>query len=150
MPSAPQVGAQQVEIPTGAKHAQLAWQFAKFTLWDYGYLQGPTTNGYTEPTQAEKWAQIVAQDAGQIRASHHFPGNPMAEAVKLVMEDGRLGRTYAPTDVASPYYTDYMERAWEQVEYGRASVDQALDRAQQIIDSKQRDLYAQFGMKAPS
>ena len=36
-----------VAIPTGAKHARLAFDFAKYTLWDYGYVQGPTTNGYT-------------------------------------------------------------------------------------------------------
>ncbi len=140
------VGAQQVEIPTGAKHAQLAWDFATFTLWDYGYLQGPTTNGYTLLSQAQPWANIVAQNAGQTRAKNHFPGNPMAQALKLVMQDGALGRTYAPTDVASPYYFNYLDQAWQQIEYGRATVDQALDQAQHLIDVKQQALRAQFGM----
>jgi ABC-type glycerol-3-phosphate transport system substrate-binding protein len=140
------VGAQQIEIPTGAKHAQLAWDFTRFTLWDYGYVQGAAGDGYTVPAQAEKWAQVVVNSDARSRARNHFPGNPMAEAIKVAIRDGQLGRTYDPTDPATPYYVDIMNRAWQQMEYGRASVDQALDEAQRLIDARQRALFAQFGM----
>ena len=36
--------------------------------------------------------------------------------------------------------------AWQNIEYGRASVDQALDRVQQLVDAKQKVLHAQSGM----
>lgn len=136
-----------VAIPTGAKHAQLAFDFAKFTLWDNGYVQGPTTNGFTIADQANKWASVVTKTAGNIRASHHFPGNPMAKAVPLVMQDAQLARAFDPNDVATTYYNQYMAQAWQQIEYGRASVDQALDQAQSLIDAKQRALDAQYGIK---
>jgi hypothetical protein len=135
-----------VEIPTGAKHSKLAFDFAKFTFIDYGYVQGPTTNGYTVISQADKWAQVVINTAGQIRASHHYPGNPMAAAAKLTMLDSEIGEAYLPTDVAAPYYDQQMTRAWEQIEYGRASVDQALDQTQQLVDHQQKVLHAQYGM----
>jgi ABC-type glycerol-3-phosphate transport system substrate-binding protein len=136
----------QVEIPTGAKHSKLAFDFAKFTFIDYGYVQGPTTNGYTVISEADKWAQVVINTAGQIRASHHYPGNPMAAAAKLTMVDSEIGQAYLPTDVAAPYYEQQMSRAWQQIEYGRASVDQALDQAQQLVDHQQKVLHAQYGM----
>ncbi len=136
----------QVAIPMGAKHAQLAFEFAKFTLWDNGYVQGPTTNGFTVANQADKWAQVVVKAAADVRASKHFPGNPMSEAVKLVMSDARLSQAFAPTDVAAPYVGQQLSRAWQQIVYGRASVVQALDQAQRLIDTKQRILHAQYGM----
>ena len=136
----------QVEIPTGAKHSKLAFDFAKYTFIDYGYVQGPTTNGYTVRAQAEKWARVVVRTAGQIRAGHHYPGNPMAAAAKLVMQDAELGQAYLPTDVAAPYYNQQLTRAWQQIEYGRASVDQALDQMQRLVDNQQRVLHAQYGM----
>jgi ABC-type glycerol-3-phosphate transport system substrate-binding protein len=135
-----------VEVPTGAKHTQLAFDFAKYTFVDYGYVQGPTTNGYTVIAQADKWAQVVINTAGQIRASHHFPGNPMAAAAKLVMLDAALGQAYLPTDVAANYYNQQLTRAWQQIEYGQASVDQALDTMQRLVDNQQKVLHAQFGM----
>jgi len=109
-------------------------------------VQGPTTNGFTVANQADKWAQVVVKAAADVRASKHFPGNPMSEAVKLVMSDARLSQAFAPTDVAAPYVGQQLSRAWQQIEYGRASVDQALDQAQRLIDTKQRILHAQYGM----
>jgi maltose-binding protein MalE len=141
------VGAQQVEIPTGAKHAQLAWKFARYTLWDYGYVQGAAGDGYTVPSQANEWAKVVADSDAANRQKNHFPGNPMATAVKLVTQDGALGRTYDPTDPALSYYKTYMNNAWQKIEYGQASVDSALSEAQRLITIKQKAIFAQSGMR---
>lgn len=138
--------AQQIEIPTGAKHAQLAWDFVKFTFWDHGNLQGPLTDGYAVAAQAGAWAHSLVTAEQRIREHNHYPGNPVAAAIPLVMQDAALGQVFLPTDVASPNYDTLMAQAWQQIEYGRASVDQALDRAQQLIDTQQRALHAQFGM----
>jgi hypothetical protein len=48
--------------------------------------------------------------------------------------------------VAAPDYDTQMGRAWDLIRFGRASVDQALDQAQRLVDSQQRVLHAQFGM----
>jgi ABC-type glycerol-3-phosphate transport system substrate-binding protein len=141
-----QTTAQQAEIPTGAKHSRLAFEFAKFTYWDNGYVEGPTTNGYVLANQAARWAQTLIQVEGKIRAGHHYAGNPMVEALALTMQDAQLGQAFLPTDVAAPDYDVQMTSAWDLIRYGRASVDQALDQAQRVIDAKQRVLHAQFGM----
>jgi ABC-type glycerol-3-phosphate transport system substrate-binding protein len=140
------VTAQQAEIPTGAKHAQLAFDFAKFTFWDQGVAEAPTGNGYVVAAQANQWFDTLVAREAQIRAQHHYPGNPMATAVKVAKVDAQVGRVFLPTDVAAPDYSTQMTRAWQDIEYGRASVDQALDQAQQLVDNKQRVLHAQFGM----
>ncbi len=133
-------------IPVGAKHAQLAWDFAKFTLFDHDYLQGPTTNTFNVAAHAQKWAQVMLQNSAQVREKNHFPGNPMALALPVVMKMAKYAAAHPSTDVASPYYDDYMNEAWQEIEYNKMSVDQALDRAQQLIDTKQHALHAQFGM----
>jgi ABC-type glycerol-3-phosphate transport system substrate-binding protein len=140
------VPAWEVMIPTGAKHPQLAFDFTKFTLWDHGDMMGPTTNGYTVADQAASWAQSIVVVEGQTRASHHYAGNPMADAMKVVVAESQHGLATRPTDVAAPYYFDQMAFAWDQVRYGRATVDQALDQAQRLVDAKQRALHAQSGM----
>jgi ABC-type glycerol-3-phosphate transport system substrate-binding protein len=132
-------------IPRGAKHPQLAFDFIKFTDWEHGDLMGPTTNGFVVAGQGEKWAQTFSRVEGQIRASHHYPGNPMADALKVVIKESELGQVLIPTDVANSYYDTQMSRAWQEVEYGRATIDQALDQAQRLIDNQQRVLHEQFG-----
>ncbi len=136
-----------VSIPTGAKHPQLAFDFATYTFWNYGYLQGPTTNGYVLKNQGQQWAQEMIQADAQVRAKRHLSGNPMATAVQLVMQDAALARSYGPNDVASDTYNQQLANAWQQIEYGRASVDQALDSAQRAIDAAQKRFYIQFGMR---
>ena len=64
----------------------------------------------------------------------------------LFGQDAQLGQAYLPTDVAAPYYDQQLTRAWQQIEYGRASVDQALDQMQKLVDNQQRILHAQYGM----
>ncbi len=132
-------------IPQGAKHAQLAFDFVKFTSGDYGYVAGPTTNGYTFANQGEQWAQTLIKTEGQIRASHHYAGNPIVDAAKITIKGAQLGRVLRVTDAAGPYYDQQLTRAWQSIEYGRASVDQALDQAQLLVDNKQRVLHAQAG-----
>jgi len=63
------------------------------------------------------------------------------------MQDAALARSYGPNDVASDTYNQQLANAWQQIEYGRASVDQALDSAQRAIDAAQKRFYIQFGMR---
>ena len=133
-------------IPRGAKHAQLAFDFIKYTIWEHGDLLGPTTNGYVRAGQGEAWASNFAKVEGQLRAKNGYAGNPMADALsKVVIPESKVGQVSVPTDVAYSYYGDQMTRAWQQIAYGRASVDQALDQVQQLVDNQQKILHAQSG-----
>jgi len=70
----------------------------------------------------------------------------MVDALKVSISEAKIGQVGLPTDAANGYFNDQLTRAWQQVEYGRATVDQALDQVQQLVDSKQRALHAQAGM----
>jgi ABC-type glycerol-3-phosphate transport system substrate-binding protein len=130
-------------IPRGAKNPQLAFDFVRFTNWENGYLMGPTTNGYVKAGQGAQWASTFDQVEAKIRASHHYPGNPMMNALQVVIKESAVGQVSVPNDVANSYYNDQLTRAWQQMEYGRATVDQALNQVQQLVDTQQRLLHAQ-------
>lgn len=140
------VTAWQVNIPTGAKHALLAFEFAKYTLWDNGYVAGPTTNGFVLANQSDLWATNLIKVEGQIRQSHHYKGNPIIAASAIVAKESKIGQVSTPTDVANAYFGQQMTLAWDQIRFGRQSVDQALDQVQRLVDSKQKALHAQAGM----
>jgi ABC-type glycerol-3-phosphate transport system substrate-binding protein len=141
------VTAWNLMIPRGAKHPQLAFDFVKFTTWEHGYLQGPTTNGYVKAGQGNLWAQDLDQTEAAIRAKNHYPGNPMVEALARVdIPESEVGQVGLTSDLADGYVHDQLARSWEQIEYGRQSVSQALDQLQQLVDNQQRILRAQAGM----
>lgn len=140
------VTAWNMAIPRGAKNAQLAFDFIMFTNWEHGYLAGPTTNGYVKADQGAQWAHYFDQTEAKIRAKNGYPGNPMADALsKVVIPESKVGQVGLPPDVANSYFQDQLTRAWQQIEYGRATVDQALDQVQQLVDNQQKILHAQSG-----
>lgn len=140
------VTAWNMVIPRGAKHAQLAFDWVKFTTFEHGYLAGPTTNGYVKAGQGEQWLNFFAKAQAKIRAHNGYPGNPIIAALKnVVVPESQVGQVGVPTDVANSYFVDQLTRAWQQIEYGRASIDQALDQVQRLVDNQQAVLHAQAG-----
>ena len=125
-------------IPRGARNPQLAFDFVKFTVWENGNLLGPTTNGYVRPEQAESWGKHLIDYQAQIRKQKGYEGNPMAEAMALVTRGAELGRAIYPKDASATYFSEQLVRAWEQVAFGRASVDSALDHTQQLVEANQK------------
>jgi ABC-type glycerol-3-phosphate transport system substrate-binding protein len=125
-------------VPRGAKNPQLAFDFVKYTIWEHGNLLGPTTNGYVRPDQADAWGTKLIQTQADIRANKHYKGNPMADAMKLVTQGATLGRAIYPKDASAPYFAEQLGRAWEQVAYNKASVDDALAHTQQLVDANQK------------
>lgn len=125
-------------IPRGADNPQLAFDFVKYTVWEHGDLLGPTTNGYVRPEQAQAWGDKLIETQAQIRNKNGYEGNPMADAMKLVTKGAELGRAIYPKDAAAPYFSEQMARAWEQVAYNKSTVDDALERAQKLIEANQK------------
>ncbi len=125
-------------IPRGARNPQLAFDFVKFSVWEHGDLLGPTTNGYVRPGQAEAWGTKLIETQAQIREDKGYEGNPMEDAMKLVTKGAQLGRGIYPKHASAPYFSEQLGRAWEQVAYGKASVDDALDRAQKLVEANQK------------
>jgi hypothetical protein len=139
---------QMVAIPLHAKNPRLAWDFSKFTLFQNDMYLGPTTNTYNVASHAKAWGVVISQNEAKVRDQRHIPGpNPMVAAAQMVLKMGRYAQGMPSTDVAASFFNDYLQQAWQEVEYNQASISQALTRAQQLIDAKQAALHAQFGIK---
>lgn len=131
-------GAWVLAIPRGAKNAQLAFDFVKFTIFDHGDRLGPTTNGYSRQALAAGWAKGLVAYSATVRKKNSYPGNPMAAAMKPVMLGAKLGRVPLPTSPVATYYDEQMSLAWQKVAYGKATIDDALNEAQELIDRQMK------------
>jgi ABC-type glycerol-3-phosphate transport system substrate-binding protein len=126
-----------VAIPKGAKHPQLAFDFAKLVLWDNARKLGPTTNGAVVTDQLGDWASTLIKASNASRAKHGAEGRPMAGALKTVLSEAKVGEVARSTDPNTAYYDELLNKAWEDIAFGRKSVDDALDEAQEQIDRRQ-------------
>lgn len=125
-------------IPRGAKHPQLAFDFIKFTIFDHGDRLGPTTNGYVRPGQANAWAQGLVNHTAEVRKAKGYAGNPMAAAMYWVKLGAKLGRVTFPPTPVSAYFAQQMALAWQEVAFGRKTVDAALDNVQKLVDQQMK------------
>jgi ABC-type glycerol-3-phosphate transport system substrate-binding protein len=125
-----------VAIPKGAKHKQLAFDFARFTLWDNGGLLGPTTNGAVLKSQLQPWADTLVAASDAAREKKGAAGKPMAGALKVVLEEAEGSRVGTPASPHTTYYNTLMDQAWQDIQYGKASIADALANAQRLIDKR--------------
>ncbi len=124
-------------VPKGAANAQAAFNFWKTTIYDNGALAGPTTNGYTRPTQAQQWDKQLTQAQAKIRSKNGYPGNPMANALKIVDKESAVATGSYPRGTFTEQYTTIMTEAWNNIAYNKSSVADALGAAQKQINSKE-------------
>jgi ABC-type glycerol-3-phosphate transport system substrate-binding protein len=126
-----------VAIPKGASNAQLAFDFAKLILWTHGNLLGPTTNGPVMKSSLQPWANELISLSDKLRAEHGATGQPMKSALQVVMNEALGSKVGTPGSPYTDYYNSLMDEAWQQIEYGQASVTQALDNAQNMINQRE-------------
>jgi ABC-type glycerol-3-phosphate transport system substrate-binding protein len=127
-------------IPKGAKHPQQAFDFWYQTIYKHGDLLGPTTNGYVRPNQAAEWDRHLIDAQKKIRAEHHYPGNPMADALKTVDAEARVASGTHPKGTFTSQYEKILTDTWNSIAYGRKSVADALSSAQDQIDGQQKSM----------
>jgi ABC-type glycerol-3-phosphate transport system substrate-binding protein len=125
-------------VPKGAANVQAAFDFWKTTMYDNGALAGPTTNGYTRPTQAQQWDKQLSQAQSKIRAKNGYAGNPMVDALKIVDKESTIAAGSYPRGTFTSQYTTIMTEAWNNIAYNKSSIADALSGAQKQIDSKER------------
>jgi ABC-type glycerol-3-phosphate transport system substrate-binding protein len=126
-----------VAIPKGASNAQLAFNFAKLILWDHGALLGPTTNGPVLKSQLQPWADTLISISDKLRAEHGAAGQPMKSALQVVIKEALGSKAGTPGAPYTTFYNSLMDEAWQQIEYGQASVTQALNSAQRQINERE-------------
>ncbi len=125
-------------IPKGAKHPQAAFDFWLATIYQNGYLDGPTTNGYVRSSEAQKWNQDYIQTEATKRQQAGYAGNPMASALKVVAEETAHSQVSYPRGAFTDQYVTIMTDAWNNIAFGKMSVSQALSNAQKQIDSQEK------------
>ncbi|MGV3490010.1 MAG: extracellular solute-binding protein [Devosia sp.] len=125
-----------VAIPKGAKNKQLAFDFARFTLWDNGGLLGPTTNGAVLKNQLAPWAATLIATSDAAREAKGAAGKPMAGALEVVLAEAEGSLVGTPSSPHTTYYNTLMDQAWQDIQYGNATVEEALANAQQLIDKR--------------
>jgi ABC-type glycerol-3-phosphate transport system substrate-binding protein len=124
-------------IPKGAKNPQAAFDLWKATFYDNGFLAGPTTNGYVRPNQATAWDNSLIKVQAKIRKQHHFAGNPMASALKVVSTEAASSEVAYPRGTVTPQFTTIMTDTWNNIALNNMSVDEALQKAQQQINTQE-------------
>jgi ABC-type glycerol-3-phosphate transport system substrate-binding protein len=127
-------------IPKGAKDPQAAFDFWLTTFYNYGYLAGPTTNGYTRGSQVQAWNQQLIKAQGRIRSKNGYAGNPISSALQVVASEASISDTSYPRGTFTAQYTTIMTDAWNNIAYNKMSVGQALSHAQQQINSQEHSM----------
>jgi ABC-type glycerol-3-phosphate transport system substrate-binding protein len=126
-----------IGIPTGAKSPRLAFDFAKTILWDNGATLGLTGNGATTLDQQQPWAEGVAKNSVDKRTKSGAAGQPMETALKTMLAQAAVGQVATPPSPHYITYIDLLNAAWQEIAYGRQTVDEALDGVQAEIDQVQ-------------
>lgn len=107
-----------VEISARSEHKDAAYEFVKYLMSDEIQL-------YT------------AQESGMLIANKKMSANPelMSDPVwKMSVETLEITK-FRPFVLESPVWYEHLQKAIEEVEYGRSGAQEALDMAQGLIDS---------------
>lgn len=138
---------QEIVIPRGAKHPDAAFRAIKTTVWDYGYLLGPTSDGSPVAADQERWlnAFIVGEAAARKHAG--LRGNPVAsmKGIKKLPALARMSRAPYPTNPVDVYYEEQLGKATARVLYGQQTPQAALQQVQQLVLADEQRLKAQYG-----
>jgi ABC-type glycerol-3-phosphate transport system substrate-binding protein len=129
----------EMAIPKGAKDPQAAFDLWLVTFYKYGYLDGPTTNGYIRTPAITAWNKQLVTAQAKIREKNHYPGNPMAEAVNVMSSEAKGAEAAYPRGAFTAQYITIMTDAWNKMVYSNVSVDQALRQAQQQVNTQEHD-----------
>lgn len=127
-------------IPKGAKHPQAAFDFWLATIYQNGYLDGPTTNGYVRSSVTSKWNQYYIQAEAAKRQKAGYPGNPMGPALKMMAGETAHSKVSYPRGAFTEQYITIMTDAWNNIAFHKMSVSQALSNAQKQIDSQEKSV----------
>lgn len=126
-----------VGIPQGAANPDVAFNFAKLILWDNGRLLGPTTNGAVLKSELQPWADNLVKISNAERTKNGAVGQPMKSAMDLVVTEATKSGVGTPVSPYTNYYNSLLDSAWQQIQFGKASVSGSLDSAQKLIEQRE-------------
>jgi len=138
---------QEIIVPRGAKHPDLAFAVSKLMFWDHGNVLGWAASGSPVVKDQSTWlTQFFAGEAAT-RKQAGLPGNPIAslEAVKLQPKLGLLSKQSNPINPVDLYYQTTLAQATEQVLLGKQSPLAALQGVQKQVLAEEQRLKSQYG-----
>jgi ABC-type glycerol-3-phosphate transport system substrate-binding protein len=138
---------QEVIIPTGARHPDVAFAVSKVMFWDHGYLLGRSTSGSPVVQDQGKWLATVIATEAAVRKQAGLPGNPIAglAGLRLQPQLGLLSRASSPLNPVAVQYHQQLLAATERVLLGQQAPDAALAQVQAEVVAQQQMLKAHYG-----
>jgi hypothetical protein len=138
---------QEVMIPRGAKHPDVAFAVSKMMFWDDNYLLGRSTSGSPIIKGQDRWLHTVISTEAAVRKLVGLPGNPIAalQGLKLQPMLGLVSKASNPINPVDIYYQQQLEKATVRVLLGQQAPAAALHAVQTQVLAEQRRLQAQYG-----
>ncbi len=138
---------QEIIIPRGAQHPDLAFAVSKMMCWDYNYLLARSTSGSPLVKGQGQWLNELIATEAATRKLAGLPGNPFAtlQGVKLQPKLGMLSKASDPLNPVDIYYQAQLARATARVLYGQASPHDALQTVQRLVLGEEQRMKAEYG-----
>ncbi|HVA88972.1 MAG TPA: hypothetical protein VNL71_03940, partial [Chloroflexota bacterium] len=138
---------QEIIVPQGAKHPDLAFAVSKLMFWDHSDLLGRAASGSPVVKDQSPWLNQFLAGEAATRKQADLPGNPIAslEAVKLQPTLGLLSKASNPINPIDPYYQEQLSLATDRVLSGLQTPEDALAGVQQRVLDETRRLKARYG-----
>jgi ABC-type glycerol-3-phosphate transport system substrate-binding protein len=138
---------QEVMIPSGARHPDLAFAVSKAMFWDNGYLLGLATSGSPIVKDQQRWLGELLSGEGAVRVQAGLQGNPFANlaGVRMQPQLGLLSDAASPTNPVDPYYQQQLALATDNVLHGLQSPQAALQSVQRLVLAQERRLQSRYG-----
>ncbi len=138
---------QEIIIPPGARHADLAFAVSKMMCWDYGYLLGRATSGSPLVKNQSLWLGELLSGERAVRALAGLQGNPISglAGVRMQPQLGLLSQAANPTNPVDPYYQQQLALATDRALRGQVSPLSALQSVQRLVLAQERLLQSRFG-----
>jgi hypothetical protein len=138
---------QEVIIPRGAAHPDLAFAVSKMMFWDYNYLLGRSTSGSPVRKAQSQWLTDLIGAEGATRKQAGLPGNPFAQlaGVKLQPALGLISKASNPINPVDLYYQLQLHAATVRVLSGQETPEFALAGVQTRVLAEEQQLRAKYG-----
>lgn len=138
---------QEVVVPWGAHHPDMAYAVGKMMFWENGDLLGRSLSGSPVMQNQQQWlSQVIAGEAA-LRRLAGLPGNPAAtlQGVRMQPRLGRMSRASNPINPVDPYYRQQLIAETERALAGQESPEAALRLVQQRVIAQEGRLKVQYG-----
>jgi hypothetical protein len=138
---------QEVVIPRGAAHPDLAFAVSKVTFWDGGAVLGCSLSGSPVVRNQQQWLGQAFAGEATLRRAAGLPGNPAANLQGLKQQPrlGLLSRASNAINPVDPFYQQQLVQETIRALEGRETPVAALQTVQTRVLAEERHLQYLYG-----